>query len=65
MKSAQSFEQKTKNSFAQMRDEMDLFRRSMNEWIMHLDSELIESKERILRLEAKVEELEARRRLGL
>ncbi len=57
-----TFEKKTLDSFAQLRDDMDTFRTSMNDWVMFLDVELKKSKEEIVELKGKISELETRSR---
>ena len=57
------FKQKTLNSFALMRDDMDQFRGSMNDWIVFLNSELRDAENRINHLEKRISELEMERRL--
>ena len=54
------FEQTTVKSFHAVKADMDEFKRSMNEWIIFLDGSLREAKQRIMELERKIAELEAR-----
>jgi hypothetical protein len=58
-----NFEKKTLNSFAVMRDDMDQFRTSMNDWIMFLNHELRDAKLQVKELQKRVSELEMERRL--
>ena len=60
-----SFKKKTLSSFAQMRDDMDQFRISMNDWIVFLDGELKKSNEEISDLRKRMSELEMKRRFNL
>lgn len=53
-----TFEKSTLNSFAQMRDEMDSFRNSMNDWIIFLDGELRKTRDELAELRRKVSEVE-------
>ena len=57
------FEKKTIESFGVMRNDMDQFQGSMNDWIMFLDGELRESKMQIKELQKRISELEMERRL--
>ena len=57
------FEKKTLNSFASMRDDIDRFQESMNDWIMFLDGELRESKIQVKELQKRISELEMETRL--
>ncbi len=54
------FEQTTVKSFHAVKADMDEFKRSMNEWVIFLDGSLREAKQRIMELERKIAELEAR-----
>ena len=54
------FEQATVKSFQAVKADMDEFKRSMNEWVIFLDGSLREAKQRIMELERKLAELEAR-----
>lgn len=56
-----NFEQKTLNSFASIRDDVDKFRDSMNDWIIFLDSELKQTRKEVLQLKQKIDELEMNR----
>lgn len=57
------FKSKTLNSFTLMRDDMDRFRESMNEWIMFLNTELEDAKIEVKALQKRISELEMERRL--
>ena len=48
-----------------MRDDMDTFRDSMNEWIVFLDEAVKEQRGTIRDLTERLEEMEARIRVGL
>mgnify|MGYP001566513138 CR=1 FL=1 len=54
------FEQTTVKSFHAVKSDVDEFKRSMNEWIIFLDGSLRDAKQRIMELERKIAELEAR-----
>ena len=58
-----NFRQKTLQSFSVIRDDMDRFRESMNEWVIFLDGELKEEKQKVKRMEQRINELEMERRL--
>ena len=55
-----SFEEKTIESFQAARADVEGFRRSMNEWVIFLDSSLRHAKQQIRALEQRLAELEAR-----
>ena len=61
----QTFQQKTLRSFQAMRDDMDQFRTSMNDWIIFLNEELRRSREQIQVLEKKLEDIQMRRNFGV
>ena len=58
-----NFEKKTLNSFTLMRDDMDRFTDSMNDWILFLNSELKEAKSTVNELQKRISELEMEKRL--
>lgn len=55
-----SFEQKTIKSFHAVKADTEEIKRSVNEWIIFLDGSLRMAKERVLELENRLAELEAR-----
>ena len=57
------FKKKTLDSFASLRDDMDRFQDSMNDWIIFLDGELRDSKTQIKELQKRISELEMEKRL--
>ena len=57
------FRKKTLNSFTLMRDDMDLFKGSMNDWILFLNRELKEAKTRLNELQKRIDELEMEKRM--
>ena len=59
-----SFEQKTVQSFRAAKADVDELKRSMNEWIIFLDSRLRDAKMQIWRLEARIVELEERQNMS-
>jgi len=59
----ENFKKKTLSSFTVMRDDMDQFRGSMNDWIMFLNSELKDAKSTVNKLQKRISELEMERRM--
>ncbi|MAG16199.1 hypothetical protein CMO88_04010 [Candidatus Woesearchaeota archaeon] len=59
----ENFKKKTLNSFTLMRDDMDRFTESMNDWILFLNSELKEAKSTVNELQKRISELEMEKRL--
>ncbi len=57
------FRKKTLNTFVAMRDDMDQFKGSMNDWILFLNHEIRDAKMRAKELQKRLEELEMERRL--
>ncbi len=55
-----SFEEKTIKSFQAAKADVEDFRRSMNEWVIFLDSSLRHAKQQIRALEQRLAELEGR-----
>ncbi len=57
------FRKKTLNTFAVMREEVDQFRGSMNDWIMFLNHEIRDTKMQLKELQKRISELEMEKRL--
>ncbi len=57
------FREKTLNTFAVMREEVDQFKGSMNDWIMFLNHEIRNAKMQVKDLQKRISELEMERRL--
>lgn len=57
------FREKTMNTFAAMRDDVDQFKGSMNDWIMFLNHEIRDAKLQVKELQRRISELEVERRL--
>jgi hypothetical protein len=59
------FKVKTVQSFAAIRGDMDEFKASMNDWIIFLDRELRMTRMHVRQLQKRLEQIEARSRMGL
>ncbi len=59
----EDFRKKTLNTFAEMRNDVDQFKGSMNDWIMFLNHELRDAKMEVKELQKRISELEMERRL--
>lgn len=57
------FRKKTMNTFVAIRDDMDQFKGSMNDWIMFLNHELRDAKMQVQSLQKRISELEMEKRL--
>ncbi len=57
------FRKKTLDTFAAIRDDVDQFKGSMNDWIMFLNHELRDAKMEVKGLQKRISELEMERRL--
>lgn len=57
------FRKKTLNTFVEIRNDVDQFKGSMNDWIMFLNHELRDAKMHVKHLQKRIEELEMERRL--
>ena len=55
-----TFKLVVKKSFARVKQDMNLFKESINEWIMHLHSNQAEMKAELADLRARVKILEAK-----
>ncbi len=59
-----TFEAKTKKSFIAVKNDVDEFKGSMNDWVIFLDGSLRDARQRIYALERKVAQLEEKQDLS-
>ncbi len=58
------FRKRTTNTFVAIRDDVDQFKGSMNDWIMFLNHEIRDTRMQVKHLQKRISELEMERRLG-
>ncbi len=57
------FREKTMNTFVAIRDDVDQFKGSMNDWIMFLNHEIRDTKMQLKELQKRISELEMEKHL--